>query len=144
MGINNTVITGTGCYIPKRVVKNIDFVKQIFFEKDSSVVDSEGDTVVSKFKDITGISERRWAEKNQKASDIAAIAAEKAIKDAGIDPETIDQIIVANDFGDIIPDTIQTDLLPSLASRVKHLLKFKTPIVFHTILFLAVLVGYRE
>ncbi len=127
MGIKNTVITGTGCFIPKRVVKNVDFVKQIFFEKDSSLVNSEGDTVVSKFKDITGISERRWAEKNQKASDIAAIAAQKAIENAGIDPETIDQIIVANDFGDIIPDTIQTDLLPSLASRVKHLLKIQNP-----------------
>ena len=123
----NTVITGTGCFIPKRIVKNSDFLKQVFFEKDQSVIDSEGDTIVSKFKDITGIAERRWAEENQNTSDIGAIAAEKAIEDAGIDRETIDQIIVANDFGDISAGTIQTDLLPSLASRVKHLLKIQNP-----------------
>jgi len=123
----NTVITGTGCYVPSKIVKNSDFVSQVFFEKDQTAIESEGDTIVSKFKDITGIAERRWVSENQNTSDIAAIAAEKAIEDAGIDRETIDQIIFANDFGDIFPDTIQTDLLPSLASRVKHLLKIQNP-----------------
>ena len=125
MSYLNTVITGTGSYIPNRIIKNVDFVKQIFFEKDHSAIEEPGDTIVSKFKDITGIAERRWVNENQNTSDIAAIAAERASENAGVDKETIDQIIVAHDFGDVFSDTIQTDLLPSIASRVKHLLKIQ-------------------
>jgi 3-oxoacyl-[acyl-carrier-protein] synthase-3 len=123
----NTVITGTGSYIPSKIVRNSDFVKQVFFEKDNTVIEGEGDIIVSKFKDITGIAERRWASENQNSSDIAALAAEEAITNAGIDRETIDQIIVAQNFGDVFADSIQTDLLPSIASRVKHLLKIQNP-----------------
>jgi 3-oxoacyl-[acyl-carrier-protein] synthase-3 len=118
----NIIISGTGCYIPDRVIKNADFLKQVFFEKDQTAIEGSSDMIVSKFKDITGISERRWAKANQNSSNLGALAAEEAIKDAGIDRETIDQIIVAQNFGDIIPDTIQSDLLPSIASRIKHLL----------------------
>ena len=121
----NTVITGTGSYIPTRIIKNSEFTKQVFFEKDASKIDSPGEEVVGKFRDITGIAERRWVNDDQCASGIAAIAAGRAIESAGIDPETIDQIIVAHDFGDVKHGTIQTDLLPSLASRVKHQLGIK-------------------
>jgi 3-oxoacyl-[acyl-carrier-protein] synthase III len=132
----NTVITGTGSYIPTRIIKNSDFVSQTFFEKDETAIDSPGDVVVSKFKDITGISERRWVEENLTNSDIAAMAAQDAIDDAGLDPETIDHIIMAHNFGDVIKDTIQTDLLPCLASRVKQKLGIKNPAcVAYDILF---------
>jgi len=123
----NTVITGTGCYIPEVKVPNQHFVKHIFYEKDESAIDGEVHEVVEKFRDITGIRERRWVSENQTASDIATIAAERAILDAGIDRETIDQIIVAQNFGDVIKGTIQTDTLPSLASRVKHNLGIVSP-----------------
>jgi 3-oxoacyl-[acyl-carrier-protein] synthase-3 len=69
-------------------------------------------------------------------SAMASKAAELAIKDAGIDPETIDQIIVAHNFGDVLPGTIQTDTIPALASRVKHQLGIKNPnCVAYDILF---------
>lgn len=132
----NTVITGTGSYIPTVVVKNSDFVNHTFFEKDHTAIDRPGEEVVSKFKDITGIAERRWIEKDLSNSDIAAHAAREAINNAGIDPETIDQIILAHNFGDVIKDTIQTDILPCLAARVKHLLGIKNPAcVAYDILF---------
>ncbi len=83
--------------------------------------------MVRKFRDITGIAERRWVSEDQTTSQIAAIAAERAIDAAGIDKETIDQIIVAHNFGDVIKGTTQTDLVPSIASRVKHLLKIGNP-----------------
>ena len=35
------------------------------------------------------------------ASDLGALAAEKAIADADIDPETLDYIILAHNFGDV-------------------------------------------
>ncbi len=123
----NTVITGTGSYIPTQKIENSQFVKNTFFEKDQTRIDSPGEEIVSKFKDITGISERRWVTENQKTSDIATIAAEEAIKTAGIDRETIDQIIIAHNFGDVLKDTIQTDLLPCIGARVKHLLGIKNP-----------------
>jgi 3-oxoacyl-[acyl-carrier-protein] synthase-3 len=123
----NTVITGTGSYIPEVVVTNKEFARHIFFNKDESAIETLVEEVIHKFKDITGIEERRYAPDAMSASDLAASAAERAIADAGIDRETIDQIIVANNFGDVIKDTIQTDVLPSLASRVKHQLGIENP-----------------
>ncbi len=123
----NSVITGTGSYIPTVVVKNSDFVNQTFFEKDHTAIDSPGEIVVSKFKDITGIAERRWIESDLTSSKIAAIAAKAAIDDAGIDPETIDHIIMAHNFGDVQANTIQTDVLPCLAARVKQMLGIVNP-----------------
>lgn len=120
-----TVISGTGSYIPNRIIKNSDFVKQVFFEKDQSLIDSPGEEVVRKFKDITGIGERRWAESTQNNSDLAALAAEAAIKDAGIDRETIDQIIVAHNYGDVLKSSNQSDMVPSIAARVRHQLGIK-------------------
>ena len=67
------------------------------------------------------------AKPHQTASDLAFLAAEKAIEDASLDPETLDYIIVAHNFGDIQHGCIQTDILPSLATRVKHNLQIKNP-----------------
>lgn len=61
------------------------------------------------------------------SSDLGAISAKLAIEDAGIDPETLDQIIVAQNFGDVKKGTIQTDNVPSLASRIKHTLGIANP-----------------
>lgn len=123
----NTIITGTGCYVPTVIIDNSQFTKQVFFEKDQTFIDSPGEVVVNKFRDITGISKRRWVTENQTCSNIASIAAEKAIADAGIDRETIDQIIVAQNFGDVINGSVQSDAVPSIASRVKHELKINNP-----------------
>jgi 3-oxoacyl-[acyl-carrier-protein] synthase-3 len=70
------------------------------------------------------------------ASGMAIEAAKLAVKDSGIDPEELDQIILAQNFGDVIKHTIQTDTIPSLASRVKHGLAIKNPqCVAYDILF---------
>jgi 3-oxoacyl-[acyl-carrier-protein] synthase-3 len=131
-----TIISGTGSYIPKNIIKNSDFLKQVFFEKDQTEIESPGEEVVRKFKDITGISERRWASDNENNSDIAAIAAERAIQDAGIDRETIDQIIVAHNYGDVLKGSIQSDTVPSIGSRVKLKLGIKnTQCIPYDILF---------
>src|SRR5690606_37389000 len=82
-------------------------------------------TIAEKLKEITGIEERRYADKEQVTSDLGLIAAQAAIENSGIDPETLDYIIFAHNFGDVRFGTIQSDTVPSLASRVKHLLKIK-------------------
>ncbi len=123
----NTIISGTGSYIPEVRIPNQHFVKHTFYEKDETVIEGSGHEIVEKFRDITGIRERRWAKDDQNASDLATIAAERAIQDAGIDRETIDQIIVAENFGDVVKGTIQSDVLTSIASRVRHNLGIKNP-----------------
>ncbi len=127
MNYLNTIITGTGSYIPTQIIRNSQFTRQEFYEKDESVIHGPGEEVVGKFRDITGIAERRWVTEDQTASDIAALAAEKAIEAAGIERETIDHIIVGQNFGDVVKGTIQSDYLPSIASRVKHKLQINNP-----------------
>lgn len=125
--MRNTIITGTGSYIPKNRITNAAFEDRPFYNKDHSKIEQPGAVVTRKFAAITGIQERRYADTNQTASSIASLAAEAAIKDANIDRETIDHIILAHNFGDVIEGTIQTDVLPSLASRVKHALGIHNP-----------------
>lgn len=120
MSYLNTVIKGTGSYIPEKKIENSEYFSSTFFEKDETLIKGSGEEIVAKFKDITGIKERRWVTESQTASEIATLAAKKAIIDADIDQEQIDHIIVATNFGDVIEGTIQTDLLPSLAARVKN------------------------
>jgi|TARA_B110000046_G_scaffold167831_1_gene185796 3-oxoacyl-[acyl-carrier-protein] synthase-3 len=129
-------ITGTGSYIPKIVQKNEAFQQHTFLNIDGSKIPSSNEIIVEKFQAITGISERRYAENHLTASDLGALAAEKAIKDAGVDPETLDYIILAHNFGDVKSGSIQSDILPCLAARVKNILKIKNPkCVAYDILF---------
>ena len=133
MGIK---ITGTGSYIPKSIEKNEDFHQHQFLNADGSKIDYPNEVIVEKFKAITGIVERRYADDQLVASDIGFLAAQKAIDDANIDPETIDYIICAHNFGDVKANTIQSDILPCLASRIKHRLRIKNPkCVAYDILF---------
>ncbi|MBS1509894.1 MAG: ketoacyl-ACP synthase III [Bacteroidetes bacterium] len=132
----HSVITGTGSFIPDTIKTNKDFAIMNFYGEDSKKIDTDPLEVVEKFKQITGIEERRYADADVTASDMAAIAAKRAIEDAQCDPETIDQVIVAHNFGNVLKHTIQTDVLPALASRVKHALQIHNPnCVAYDILF---------
>ena len=122
-----SVITGTGAYIPTIVKKGIDFTVHNFYAEDNKRIETDPQEVVRKFEQITGIAERRYVTEDMQSSDMATAAAKIAIGDAGCDPETIDQIIVAHNFGNVIKHTIQTDVLPALASRVKHALQIRNP-----------------
>ena len=120
-------ITGTGSYIPSIIEKNEDFYNHKFLNADGSSINSTNEVIVEKFKAITGIQERRYVKDELFNSDIAFFAAEKAIKDAKINKESIDYIIVAHNYGDVKHNTEQSDTVPSIASRVKHLLKIENP-----------------
>ncbi|WP_415060896.1 3-oxoacyl-ACP synthase III family protein [Flavobacterium sp.] len=123
----NIKITGSGSYIPTEIVTNIDFAKHVFLNDDGTPFPQPNEVIAEKFRDITGIEERRYVTDDLNTSDIATIAAKKAIEDAKIDSETLDYIIFAHNFGDVKKGAIQTDLLPSLASRVKFNLRIKNP-----------------
>ncbi|MBV1922846.1 MAG: ketoacyl-ACP synthase III [Flavobacteriaceae bacterium] len=124
MGIK---ITGIGSYIPKGIATNESFESNAFYNEDGSAINHDTTVIIEKFKSITGISERRYVENELNNSDIAFFAAKKAIEDAEIDQETLDYIIVAHNYGDVKHDSTQSDTVPSIASRVKHLLGIKNP-----------------
>ncbi len=129
-------ITGTGSYIPNGIEKNEDFHQHHFLNPDGSPINNSNEVIVEKFKAITGIGERRYISESLTNSDIGFFAAQKAIEDSKIDKETLDYIIVAHNYGDLKHDAEQSDTVPSIASRVKHLLSIKNPkCVAYDILF---------
>jgi len=80
-------ITGVGSYVPSRVVTNADL---------EEIVETTDEWITSR----TGIKARRIASADEYTSDLAANAALRAMKMAGVKPEEIDLIIVAT----ITPD----------------------------------------
>lgn len=132
----SVLITGSGSYIPEMQVANDEFKSHSFYNLDGTRIDKDPQEIIEKFKAITGIEERRYVRDDQQTSDIATIAAERAIADAGIDKESLDGIIMAHNFGNIPHGKVQTDILPSLASRIKYDLKIENPMcVAYDILF---------
>ncbi len=123
-----TVIIGTGSCIPARAVLNEDFLDRQFFETYGKPFEPEAiPRIVAKLREITDIAERRYVTDDLMASDLAFTAAAKALASAAIDPETLDYIIVAHNFGDVRADNPRTDLVPSLAARVKEKLRIANP-----------------
>lgn len=122
-----SVIKGTGSYIPPVTIKNDFFLNHFFFEKNGQAINKPNAILIRKLKEITGIDERRYANDDQVASDLAYLSARNATESSGIDPETLDYIIVAHNFGDIRAGSNRVDMVPSIASRVKHLLQVKNP-----------------
>lgn len=92
-------ITGTGSYLPTKVLTN---------QALESMVDTTDEWIFSR----TGIKERHIAADDEFTSDLATNAAKLAIQNAGIDPKTIDLIIVAT----TTPDKI----FPSVATMVQR------------------------
>ncbi|WP_340106967.1 3-oxoacyl-ACP synthase III family protein [Rhodohalobacter sp. 8-1] len=115
-----TIITGTGSYIPDNVVTNEDFLDNKFLQKNGEPFDKSNREIIEKFQQITGIRERRYADDDMMASDMGTIAAERALESSGLDPEELDYIILAHNFGDILHNNRRSDMVPTLASRVKN------------------------
>ncbi|HUP61318.1 MAG TPA: ketoacyl-ACP synthase III [Thermoanaerobaculia bacterium] len=122
-----TVIAGSGSYIPPRRVPNSAFLDREFWGADGKKIDKPNEQILDQFESITGIRERRYVDDDQVTSDIAYEAAKEALESSGIDRESLDVIIVAHNFGDVRRGSHRSDLVPSLAARVKAKLKINTP-----------------
>ena len=120
-------ITGTGCYIPENITSNQNFLQHEFYQADGTPFSIANKSIIEKFQSITGIVERKYAKNHHNTSDLATFAAERAIDDAGIEPEQLDYIIVGHNFGDVSHGHTQPDMLPALAARVKHKLGIQNP-----------------
>jgi len=122
-----SVIAGSGSYIPTQVVVNADFANHTFYDQDGKRLEKSSAEIVEKFEQITGIRERRYVTDDLVASDIAFFAAKEALTSAQMSGEELDYIIVAHNFGDVSAQNFRSDMVPSLASRVKHLLGINNP-----------------
>ena len=120
-----SVIIGSGSYLPTRIVKNEDFLHHTFFDSEGKRLKKSNEEIVRKFSDITGIFERRYVTDDLVASDIGYLAAREALASSGVDGETLDYIIFAHNFGDIKSENRRSDMVPTLASRVKGKLGIK-------------------
>ena len=128
MVFRQSVFTASGSYIPTRRVPNSEFLRHRFFADYGEPFDpADNERTVAKFEEITEIEERRWVTDDLVASDIATAAGREALADWGGDPEALDYVIVAHNFGDVRPDTRRSDFCPSLAARVKHGLAIANP-----------------
>ncbi len=85
--MTNTIILGTGSYLPERVMTNDDWAK---------LVDTSDEWITTR----TGIKERHFAAEDQAVSDLVVEAAKRAFEDAKIDKNHIDIIIVGTVTGD--------------------------------------------
>lgn len=121
----NSKIIGVGNCIPSETITNLYFDKHVFLDDKGILLKDDNFSLSEKLKKITGIEERRYASGDQVTSDLGLIAAQAAIEDSKIDPETLDYIIFAHNFGDVRFGTVQSDMVPSLAARIKHSLKIK-------------------
>ncbi len=92
-------ISGTGSYAPARVLTNADLER---------MVATSDDWIVER----TGIRERRVAATGEACSDLGFVAAERALKAAGISPADLDFILVATCTGDMP--------LPATACILQH------------------------
>ncbi|MGB0381947.1 MAG: beta-ketoacyl-ACP synthase III [Alphaproteobacteria bacterium] len=93
-----SVLCGTGSYLPKRIVTN---------EELASIVE----TTDAWIQERTGIKQRHRVADGEFTSDLACAAAFDAIKDANIDPTSIDLVIVATATPDFT--------FPAVAAKVQ-------------------------
>ncbi|MCO5271299.1 MAG: ketoacyl-ACP synthase III [Cyclobacteriaceae bacterium] len=122
-----SIITGTGSYIPEIKVANATFADHLFLDKEGAPIKHDNSLIIKKFQDITGIAERRYARPGQLASDLGVLAGEQALSASAIDRETLDYIIVAHNFGNLAHGSNRSNLLPSMASRIKAGLRIENP-----------------
>lgn len=120
-------IVGSGSYLPSKSILNEKFLTNRFYNSNGTIIETSPQEIVDKFKHITGIEQRCYASNKEMASDLAYKAAKDALESSQIDPESLDYILVAHNFGDIKTNTTHTLQMPSLAARVKHLLKINNP-----------------
>ncbi len=121
----NSIIVSTGCYIPSRKIPNAHFLSHSFYDENGVVLEKPNPKIIETLQNITGVEERRYVTDDLTITDIASAAAEKALD--GIDREELDYIVVAQNFGDVRAENPRTDIVPSIASRVKQRLRIKNP-----------------
>ena len=107
--MKKTRIIGAGFCVPKNVVTNDDL---------SKMMDTSDEWIYSR----SGIKERRWADEKTTTSDLAYEASLRAIKQAQIDPDEIDMIVVG---------TLSSDyFFPGVSAQLQERLNLRNVAAF--------------
>lgn len=105
----NSIILGTGSYLPEKVLTNADLEK---------MVDTSDEWITQR----SGIKERRIAAEGETTGDMAIASAQKALKASGLKLADIDGVIVAT--------TTPDRTFPSVAVKVQAELGIKPGLAF--------------
>jgi 3-oxoacyl-[acyl-carrier-protein] synthase III len=84
------IITGTGSYVPPRVVTNAELSAQLGEDIDPFV------------RGTLGITERHWCGPDESTADLAEHAGRRALEAAGLAPDDIDLLIIATDTPEFV------------------------------------------
>ena len=109
MAESATLMISVGSYLPERIVTNDELAGFV-------------DTSDAWIRQRTGIAQRHIVAEGEMTSDLARIAAERALDVAGIAADEIDLIIIATSTPD--------DTFPSTATKVQHQLGATKAIAF--------------
>ena len=96
--MTRSIIIGTGAYLPEKILHNADLAQMV-------------DTSDQWIRKRTGIEKRHIADKGQTTSDLAYIAAQRALTDAGLSADAIDLVIVAT--------STPENIFPATAARLQ-------------------------
>lgn len=99
--VKRSRIVGTGAFVPPRVVGN---------EEVGGPLGLDAEQIVA----LTGIRTRHWAEPGQASSDLAVAAGRRACEAAGLEPKSLDAILVST--------TSPDSAFPSTACHVQRAL----------------------
>ena len=114
------IITGTGSAMPRQIIKNDYFSKNIFYTKEGIQNPKKGTEVIKKLEEISGIKERRFIGEEEQSVDILFDASKKALENSGIDKNELDAIIVAHNSGNMLPNKDGVfHTVPNLAAVLK-------------------------
>ena len=104
----NTVIVGTGSFIPERVIPNDYFMETTFYDSNRKKILKPTAEVIEDLVRISGIRERRYVAEGQTIHDLAYLAAVDALQSSGIDTDSLDGLIVAHNSNNTVPNMSST------------------------------------
>lgn len=93
------VVTGTGAYLPERVMTNREF---------EALIETSHEWIVER----TGIEQRHIAAEHEFTSDLGTKAAAEALANANVSPADVDLVVLAT--------TTPDDTMPSTATKIQH------------------------
>ncbi|HVE79691.1 MAG TPA: hypothetical protein VNA89_12540, partial [Gemmatimonadaceae bacterium] len=103
--VRHAVITGTGSYVPERVLTNADLSARL------------GTSIEPCVSETLGIRERHVCAPDESTADLAEAAARRALEDAGLEPGDVDLLIVATDTPEYISPATSSVVQGRLGAR---------------------------
>ena len=103
--LRHATITGTGSYVPTRVVTNAELSRTLGEDIDAFV------------SSTLGIRERRWCAPDESTADLALRAACAALASAGCSAEDVDLLIVATDTPEYVSPATSSVVQGRLGAR---------------------------